>query len=44
MIFRKLIGQVRQTVGGLPGAYVCRNRNCDLPVTSAQALFEYFTV
>ena len=38
MIFRKLIGQVRQTVGGLSGAYLCRNRSCDLPVTSAQAL------
>ena len=44
MIFRKLIGLGRHTVGGLPGAYVCRNRSCDAPVTSAKALFEYFTV
>ena len=43
MIFRKLIGQGRHTVGGLPGAYVCRNHRCDAPVTSAQALIECYT-
>lgn len=36
MIFRKLIGQL--------AAYVCQNRTCDAPVTSAKALFECFTV
>jgi hypothetical protein len=44
MIFGKLIGQGRHLVGGQPAAYVYRNRSCDLPVTSAQPLFEYFTV
>jgi len=44
MIFRKLIGQGRHPVGGQPTAYVCRNQTCDAPVTSAKALFEYFTV
>ncbi|MEB0027356.1 hypothetical protein QN375_16460 [Pseudomonas sp. MH9.2] len=44
MIFRKLIGQGRYPVGGQPAAYVYRIRSCDLPVTSAKALFEYFTV
>ena len=44
MIFPKLIGQGRHTVCGLPGAYVCLNHRCDAPVTSAQALIEYFTV
>jgi uncharacterized protein YyaL (SSP411 family) len=44
MIFRKLIGQARHSVGGQPAAYVYRKRSCDAPVTSAQALFEYFSV
>ena len=36
------IGQGRHPVGGLPAAYVCRNRSCDAPVTSAQALLECY--
>ncbi len=43
MIFRKLISQGRHPVGGKPAAYVCRNRSCDAPVTSAQALIECCT-
>ena len=35
------IGQGRHPVGGQPAAYVCRNRSCDAPVTSAQALLEW---
>jgi len=43
MILRKLIGQGRHPVGGLPAAYVCRNHRCDAPVTSAQALIKRCT-
>ena len=35
-----LIGQGRHPVGGQPAAYVCRNRTCGVPVTSAKALLE----
>jgi len=43
VIYRKLIGQGRPPAGGLPAAFVCRNRRRDAPVTSAQALIECCT-
>jgi uncharacterized protein YyaL (SSP411 family) len=32
------IGQGRGPVDGKPAAYVCQNRTCDTPLTSAEAL------
>ena len=34
------IGEGRNPVDGRPTAYVCRNRTCDTPVTSVEALVE----
>ena len=34
------IGQGRHPVGDQPAAYLCRNRTCDAPVTSAQELLK----
>ncbi|MDB5481312.1 MAG: thioredoxin [Caulobacteraceae bacterium] len=34
------IGQGRQPIDGQPAAYVCRNRTCSAPVTTAEALIE----
>jgi uncharacterized protein len=34
------VGQGRVPIDGKPAAYVCRNRTCDAPVTTAEALRE----
>src|SRR3984893_11763789 len=37
------IGQGRGPIDGKPAAYVCRNRTCEAPLTSAEALRERFS-
>ena len=37
------IGQGRGLIDGKPAAYVCRNRTCEAPLTSAEALRERFS-
>lgn len=37
------IGQGRGPIDGKPAAYVCRNRACEAPLTSAEALRERFS-
>jgi uncharacterized protein len=37
------IGQGRGPIDGKPAAYICRNRTCEAPLTSAEALRERFS-